>query len=81
MKATVIQLCDAWKSSGSMSFYGVYTNAKKREGALKGLLKSGDIELEDDTDEVGSLKGLSARELNQKFKYAYIEEISLNEPV
>jgi len=69
--------CDIWKSSGSMSLVGVYTDKRKFAKDIRTLLKNGRIDLNEDCEmptDFGDHKAL-----NNALDYLFVQEIESNE--
>lgn len=77
MMVKIIFTCDLWKLRGSMRLKGVFTNQDKFLTAIRKLVKEKEIEL--DNGKITELKEWSVGEINDNFKYLYVEEVELNE--
>jgi hypothetical protein len=76
-KAVAVFTCDVWKSKDSMRLQGIFTNRKKLLRAIRHMKKNVYITLT--AEKMSELKEWTLKDINDKFDYLYVEEITLNE--
>jgi hypothetical protein len=79
MKAVVLNTCDSWKTFSSFKLIGVFTNRKKLEKVIRKLIKSNDIEVDENSPIELPLKNFTINELNNHINFLSVQEINLNE--
>ena len=70
----IINYCDEWKSYTSMRLFGVFSNRKKLNSAVKKLINKKYAELKSND----KIEDMSISDMQSQIQYLSFEEITLN---